>query len=310
MAVSPRTVMNVKNAVVKFADTEAGLSSATEFQCVTTSAAITTTPNLETVPATGCAPESQAPAASSYALVIAWLQDWKAPGGGLSNYMWQHDTEKKFFSIEVIDASIEDPDQVVATGEAYLVAGPFLGDFGTTLVATGVTLPCDGKPDIVVPAAGLMAGASANLQALAQQLHELPHSAMVIAAKKAKAIAEDEGRRAGSPLSGGKRSIKLSAFTEISTSASLTTCTMQGYPVGPWVWRTTGTKGHSIPRQRKGAGAKARYLHARRYAHPVKTPPSIHHPGGSGAGAWFRVIKRCTDEVPEVFVTELHKVVS
>jgi len=152
MATSPRTVMNVKDAVVKFADTEAGLSTATEFQCVTTSAAITTSPNLETIPATGCAPETQAPAASSYSLVLAWLQDWSAPGGGLSGYAWTHDTEKKWFSI----APNNPAGAVVATGEAYVVAGPFLGDFGTTLVATGITFPCDSKPEITFPAGGTL----------------------------------------------------------------------------------------------------------------------------------------------------------
>jgi hypothetical protein len=152
MAVSPRTVMNVKDAIVKFADTEAGLDTATEFQCVTTSAAITSSPNLETIPATGCAPETQQPAASSFSLVLAWLQDWSAPGGGLSGYAWTHDTEKKWFSIAPNNPEAD----VVATGEAYVVSGPFLGDFGTTLVATGVTWPCDSKPDIAMPAAGAL----------------------------------------------------------------------------------------------------------------------------------------------------------
>jgi hypothetical protein len=154
-----------------------------------------------------------------------------------------------------------------------------------------------------------MAGAAANLHALAKEIHELPHAAMVQFAKRAKAIAEEEGRRAGSPLRKGKSVIKLSAFTEIKTSAGVTTCTIQGYPVGPWVWRTTGTTGHTIPRSRKGSGAKARYLHAQRYEHPIKVPPPIRHPGGRGAGAWTRVQKRIAEEVPEVFASELQKVV-
>jgi len=151
-----------------------------------------------------------------------------------------------------------------------------------------------------------MADASARLHALAQGLHELPRSAMVKVAKQAKAIAEEEGRKAGSPMLKGK--VKLSASTQIESSGDVTTLTMHGIPVGPWVWVTSGTKPHSIPRQR--GGAKARYLHAQRYEHPIRTPPSIKHPGTSGGGAWDKVAKRVAKEAPQVFVEELRKVVA
>jgi hypothetical protein len=146
MAVSERTVMNIKDAEVRFADDEASLTTtATEFQCVVTSAAITTSPSMQTVPATGCTGESQSPAASSFALTLGWLQDWAAADGGLSKYAWDHDTELKWFSLSPKKTGL-----VIATGRIYVVAGPFLGDFGTVLVATGITWPCFDKPDITI----------------------------------------------------------------------------------------------------------------------------------------------------------------
>lgn len=158
MAESPRTVMVVKKALVKLADTEAGLTTGTEYQCVTTSAAITSSPNMQTVPATGCAPESQSPSQTSFNLAISWLQDWTAPGGGLSGYAYEHDTELMWFSI-----SPDNPAGVViATGQVYVVAGPFLGDFGTVLVASGVVWPCFDKPVITLPPVSFAAPAEAD----------------------------------------------------------------------------------------------------------------------------------------------------
>lgn len=147
MPESPRTVVVVKQAKLVLSDTEAGLSTGTEYQCVVTSAAITTTANMQTVPATGCQGPAQTPAESSFALVLAWLQDWTAPGGGLSGYAWDHDTDLVWFSLMP-----EDTGTVAATGQVYITAGPYLGDFGTPLVATGVTWPCFEKPTITLPA--------------------------------------------------------------------------------------------------------------------------------------------------------------
>jgi hypothetical protein len=149
---SPRTVMVVKKALVTLADTEAALATGTGYQCVVTSAAITTSPNLQTVPATGCAPESNTPSASSFNLAIAWLQDWTAPGGGLSGFAWENDTELMRFSL----APDNPAGEVVAKGQVYVVAGPFLGDFGAVLVSTGVVWPCFDKPDITLPAGGAL----------------------------------------------------------------------------------------------------------------------------------------------------------
>lgn len=146
MAESPRTVMVMTQALLKIADTEAELVTATEYQCVTTSAAITTTPNVQTVPATGCEGPANTPSKSTFDLALSWLQDWSAPGGGLSGYAWDHETELKWFSLEP-----EDGGPVSAVGQVYVVPGPYLGDMGTPLLASA-TWNCFAKPTITFPA--------------------------------------------------------------------------------------------------------------------------------------------------------------
>jgi hypothetical protein len=110
---------------------------------------------LQTVPATFCAPESQAPAATGYELAITWLQDWTAPGGGLSKWAFDNDTNEMWFSL-----SVDDTDTPLAVGQVRVVAGAFGGDAGTPLTATA-TWPIIGKPDITVPAGGAAAQAEA-----------------------------------------------------------------------------------------------------------------------------------------------------
>jgi hypothetical protein len=141
------TVITITDGVVKFADDEAGLTAAGEaFECQVTEAAINATPNLQTVPATWCSPESQAPAATGFELAITWLQDWTAPGGGLSMYAFENDTETKWFSMQ-LDL---DDDSTVATGQVRVVAGSYGGAAGTPLTATA-TWPLAAKPAITVP---------------------------------------------------------------------------------------------------------------------------------------------------------------
>src|SRR5262245_57287849 len=95
------TVIVVTNGSRKLADDAAGLATGDAYECQVTSAAITSSPNLQTVPATFCAPETQTPAATGYTLDVSWLQDWTAPGGGLSFYAYEHDTEEKWFELKL-----------------------------------------------------------------------------------------------------------------------------------------------------------------------------------------------------------------
>jgi hypothetical protein len=142
---SAPTVIVITDGTLTLADTEVDLATGVGFECQVTEAAINATPNLQTVPATFCEPESQSPAATGYELAITWLQDWTAPGGGLSNYAFINDTETKWFSL-----TLEGAVAPIATGQVRLVAGSFGGAAGTPLTSTA-TWPLASKPTITVP---------------------------------------------------------------------------------------------------------------------------------------------------------------
>lgn len=143
------TVIQITNGTLTLADTEAELETGGEnFECQVTSAAINATPNLQTVPATFCEPESQSPSSTGYELAVTWLQDWTAPGGGLSYYAFQNDTLTKWFSLSL------DTGETVAIGQTRIVAGSFGGDAGTPLTSS-TTWPLASKPNITVPAAAI-----------------------------------------------------------------------------------------------------------------------------------------------------------
>ena len=142
-----QTVIVITDANVQFADTEVGLATAPDFQCQVVSAAINANPNLQTVPATFCAGETQVPGKTGYELALNWLQDWTAPGGGLSFFAYENDALEMYFSL-----SLNDTTEPLATGVCRVVAGAYGGDAGTPLQTTA-TWPCIGKPEITVPAA-------------------------------------------------------------------------------------------------------------------------------------------------------------
>jgi hypothetical protein len=144
-----RVAIPLNRPIFKLADTEAGLTSGTAYECQLTSAAITATSNFNTIPATGCAGASQSPGTTGWQLDLAWLQDWTAPAGGLSGFAYDNDTEPKWFSF-TLDSDVP---TVLATGEVFVVAGSYGGEFGTGAVAPATaTWPCLNKPDIVFPA--------------------------------------------------------------------------------------------------------------------------------------------------------------
>jgi len=157
-------IINIKNAHVRFADTEAGLTAAADFQCQVNSAAINANPSLQTVPATFCAPESQMPAATGWELVLTWLQDWGVPSsvgppatGSLSQFMFDNDATLQWFSIEPVDVALADVP--MASGQCWIVAGAYLGDAGTPLQATA-NCPLPQKPTLAPAAGGLEAEAA------------------------------------------------------------------------------------------------------------------------------------------------------
>jgi hypothetical protein len=152
-----QTVLVIKDASVQFADTQGGLAAAPDFTCQVVSAAVNANANLQTVPATFCAPESQAPAATSWSLDMNLLQDWGAiaTAGSVSEYLFDNDAKRKWFLIQPYDPSV-----MGMQGECWLVASSYLGDAGTPLQAS-ISCPLIGKPTKVavrVHATGATAG--------------------------------------------------------------------------------------------------------------------------------------------------------
>ena len=148
-----RTLLILTNPTLMLADTEAGLTTGKAFECQITSAAITPQPTTQTIPATGCAPATNSPGKTGYQLDLAWLQDWNAPGGGLSNYAFANDTAPKWFKLVADKSVTPTTDQVVATGQAYVVAGALGGTFGDGSAAVSTAAwPMLDKPTIVTPA--------------------------------------------------------------------------------------------------------------------------------------------------------------
>lgn len=174
----------------------------------------------------------------------------------------------------------------------------------------------------------MTAAAGADLAALAARLHAtagdvatLPKRQMVTAVRAVKAVAADEAGRAGSPWRAhrtrtgkARRAVVLRARDRMVTAdARAAAARVQGVPVGPWVWATSGTRGHleGVP---KGVGAgplSDRQLARARRRRPwvrvggsYRTPP-IRHPGSRGRGSWKRVTERAAKVVPAVFADAL-----
>lgn len=157
------TVILVTNAKLLLGDASAdvippGTATGESFECQVTSAAINANANLQTVPATFCSAESQAPAATGWELALTWLQDWTDPDG-LSFYAFENDTMSKYFSL-TLEGSVEP----IASGQVRIVAGSYGGDAATPLVATQ-TWPLVTKPTITKPTVPLANDAFADANA-------------------------------------------------------------------------------------------------------------------------------------------------
>ena len=132
-----------------------------------------------------------------------------------------------------------------------------------------------------------MGAVSADLLALSGRVEAIPRAGMIAAAKAAKRIVEDEGRRYGGPdgLKGKKkRGLKLRARDDIRTTAHGATCRVQG-SVPAWVWVESGTTSHTVRRRKRG---------------PLKVMV-VQHPGTRGRGGWSRCAERIATVVPLIF---------
>jgi hypothetical protein len=158
----PRTVMVLNQPTLKVSTTQAGLATGQAVECQVTSAVITASPNFSTIPPTGCAPSAQSPGATSFALDLAWLQDWSVgTPGGLSWFALQNDGKAVWFELT--------PDKTVSTqkvtGNAYCVTGSYGGEFGTGNPATATaTWPMLTGPAVPTPSMMMVEGQQAEPQ--------------------------------------------------------------------------------------------------------------------------------------------------
>jgi len=157
-----QTLMVYTNPQLRVADTEAGLATATEtYECQINSARIDPTTAYNTVPATGCSGPTQSPGGTSWALNLTWLDDWAAPGGGLSFYAYSNRGQRKWVQL------IPDKDDptVGATGEVFIAPGGIGGVFGDGSAGQSTaTWPFIGDPAFDVPAVALAATAGEDLE--------------------------------------------------------------------------------------------------------------------------------------------------
>ena len=129
-----------------------------------------------------------------------------------------------------------------------------------------------------------MTAGSVVLRDLAGQMRDVPFKGMLPTIKAIKKIAADEGI----PMSlNGKRPAKLRAVDRQMPGKGddVIVWRIQGVPVGPWVWQTTGTAAHTTRRRKRGKKSKL----------------TVHHPGSSGQGRWTRVAARAEPIVKAVF---------
>lgn len=140
-----------------------------------------------------------------------------------------------------------------------------------------------------------MGTVGARLHGTAVALRAVPRSSMIAAAKATKQLAADQGRRAGSPLTGKKRrGMTLRARDDIRAQGDTVTCRIQGVNVAGWVWVTSGTRPHQIRRRKRGP----------------KSRMTVPHPGTVGHGHWTKVQDRAAKVVPEIFRDDVHRAVS
>lgn len=138
------------NPAFKVADDEAGLTTGEAFECQLTSAVLTPNVTYATFPATGCSGPSESPSRAAWTLTLNWLQDFTAPGGGLSGYSITNATQEKWFEL------IPDKNDttVTASGPVFVTPGAFGGTFGDGSAGTATAdWKCSADPTFLFPAA-------------------------------------------------------------------------------------------------------------------------------------------------------------
>lgn len=143
-----RTIMQWTRPTMRIATTQAGLATGTAIECQVNSATVSAVPSTVTIPATGCAPATNAPGLTGWQLDLAWLQDWAAGDDteSLSRFAFEHDTEAVW--VEMIP-NRDDATNSPLTGQFFAVSGGYGGTFGDgSAAATTATWPAVDKPTI------------------------------------------------------------------------------------------------------------------------------------------------------------------
>jgi hypothetical protein len=133
---------------LKVATTEAGLTTGLAVECQVNSAMVDPVATTVAIPATGCAPATNAPGATGWVLNLTWLQDWSAGDdtASLSRFAFEHDTEPVWVSL--IPAAADATNSPL-TGQFFCVSGGYGGTFGDgSAGATTTAWPAVDKPTI------------------------------------------------------------------------------------------------------------------------------------------------------------------
>lgn len=142
---APSTITIVAGRFAVSPTVPAAAADLVEYDCQVVSAKLTPQPKLNTVAATFCSAETQAPGATGFQLDLTILQDWALDAAAFSVFAMTHDTEVVYWELALDTGTTPIPDSLVMHGEAYCVASGFGGDAGVPLDDT-IVWPVIGKP--------------------------------------------------------------------------------------------------------------------------------------------------------------------
>lgn len=155
--------LTILQGTLRVGTTQAALDA---FDCQVVEATLTANPKLNTVPATMCAPESQAAALTGFQLDLNVLQDWSDPAG-VCWFAFDNDAAIVFWELSLDDAVSPAGDDTRMHGTAYCVPFGFGGAAGAPLQSTA-TWPIIGKPVKGPAPASLAADASTESSSYAE----------------------------------------------------------------------------------------------------------------------------------------------
>lgn len=135
----PQVLLNLNDPVITIGDA-LPIVAGVDIECQMTAATLTSTPNLTEVPKSGCYPPTSIVGDPTYALEVAWIQDW-TDAAGISRMAHAFNGERKFVSF-LLDS---DDAATAVTAEVTVAEGQYGGTFGGLAVATA-SWPIVGTP--------------------------------------------------------------------------------------------------------------------------------------------------------------------